>query len=257
MAINPFALSVTNAMKAMRSRLRTVVPYIISAVMIISTAFVFSACSSKNENMEDDKRDANPQPQISGDTPRMEPKELPKDPDTLERKSGTPLKEADKPKPKKNKLKLIGESSTPMLNRTEARLNNIDIASEKLNNKVVSPGEEFSFNAVVGRRTEEKGYEEAPIIIKTEDGPKNDYGVGGGICQISTTLYNAVEKAKLEVTERHVHSKNIGYVPKGDDATVSYGTADFKFVNNRQNPVVIRIYRRKKSFTVKLYEKSG
>jgi len=155
----------------------------------------------------------------------------------------------------KSKFKLIAKSTTPLLDKSESRLNNIYIASEKIDKKVIYPGEEFSFNAVVGRRTEAKGYEEAPIIIRTEKGPKKDYDIGGGICQISTTLYNAAEEAGLKITERHVHSKDVGYVEKGEDATVSYGTMDFRFVNNRKNPIVIRILRGKNTLTVKLYEK--
>jgi len=162
---------------------------------------------------------------------------------------------AKEQKKSESKFKLIGKSTTPLLDKSESRLNNIDLASKKIDKKVINPGEEFSFNAVVGRRTEAKGYEEAPIIIKTKKGPKTDYDIGGGICQISTTLYNAAEEAGLKITERHEHSKDVGYVEKGEDATVSYGTADFKFVNNRKNPVVIRILRGKNTLTVKLYEK--
>lgn len=173
------------------------------------------------------------------------------------KKAKTAGKEGDKQKKSKSKFKLIGKSTTPLLDKSESRLNNIYIASEKIDKTVVNPGEEFSFNAVVGKRTKAKGYEEAPIIIKTKNGPVKGYDIGGGICQISTTLYNAVEEAGLKVTERHEHSKDVGYVEKGEDATVSYGTADFKFVNTRKYPVVIRVRRGKKTITVELYEKRG
>ncbi len=172
-------------------------------------------------------------------------------------KAKTAGKEGDKQKKSESKFKLIGKSTTPLLDKSESRLNNIYIASEKIDKTVVNPGEEFSFNAVVGKRTKAKGYEEAPIIIKTKNGPVKGYDIGGGICQISTTLYNAVEEAGLKVTERHEHSKDVGYVEKGEDATVSYGTADFKFVNTRKYPVVIRVHRGKKTITVELYEKRG
>lgn len=148
----------------------------------------------------------------------------------------------------------IGSYSTPLLNRSESRINNIDLAADRINCYKLAPGEEFSFNRVVGKRTEAKGYEEAPIIIRTEDGPKKGYGVGGGVCQLSTTIFNAVEESGLEVTERHIHSKNVGYVPRGEDATVSYGKVDFKFRNNRSCPIMIRVSLTEKRVGVSIIE---
>lgn len=148
----------------------------------------------------------------------------------------------------------IASYSTPLLDRSEARVNNIRLAAERIDFKKLAPGEEFSFNETVGRRTEAKGYEEAPIIIRTEDGPKNSTGVGGGVCQLSTTIYNAVEECGLEVTERHMHSKKVDYVAKGEDATVSYGTADFKFRNNRKHPIMLRVHVTGKRVTVRILE---
>lgn len=162
------------------------------------------------------------------------------------------------PKVTSDKLKAniveIGSYTTPLLDRSDSRVNNIDLASEKINGLKLAPGEEFSFNKVVGRRTEAKGYEEAPIIIRTEDGPKKGYGVGGGICQLSSTIYNAVEEGGLEITERHMHSKNVGYVPKGEDATVAYGNVDFKFRNSKNYPIMIMVNLSSKSLTVRIIE---
>ncbi len=141
----------------------------------------------------------------------------------------------------KNAISTIGSFSTSILNREQNRVHNIKIAAEKINYTVISPGEEFSFNGALGKRTEGKGYEPAPIIINKENGPEDAYGVGGGICQISSTLFNAVDNAGLTVTEKHPHSKDVGYVPMGRDATVVYNGADFKFVNNRKYPIMIRI----------------
>ncbi len=148
----------------------------------------------------------------------------------------------------------IGSYTTPLLDRSVSRVNNIDLASEKISGLKLAPGEEFSFNKVVGRRTEAKGYEEAPIIIRTEDGPEKGYGIGGGICQLSSTIYNAVEEGGLEITERHMHSKNVGYVPKGEDATVAYGKVDFKFRNSKQYPIMIVVNLSSKSLTVRIIE---
>lgn len=148
----------------------------------------------------------------------------------------------------------IGSFSTKILDKQDSRINNIEIAARKLDLKKIAPGEEFSFNGTLGRRTEEKGYEEAPIIIKTEEGFKKGLGVGGGICQLSTTIYNAVEKCNMEITERHIHSKNVGYVPRGKDATVAYGAVDFKFRNTRNFPVMLRVYLSDSYLTVKIFE---
>lgn len=154
----------------------------------------------------------------------------------------------------KKNIIVIASYSTPIYDRSNARIKNIKIASKNIDYKKLSPGEEFSFNQVVGKRTQSKGYELAPIIINTEKGPEKGEGVGGGICQVSTTIYNAVEECGLEVTERHLHSKSIGYVPKGEDATVSYGSVDFKFKNNRKHSIMIRVILGKEQLTVKIYE---
>jgi vancomycin resistance protein YoaR len=97
------------------------------------------------------------------------------------------------------------------------------------------PGETFSFNQVVGKRTVEDGYKDAKIY---ENGKVVD-GLAGGICQISSTLYNAVLLANLEIVERTNHSYTSSYVPAGRDATVVYGVKDFQFKNTRSYPIKI------------------
>lgn len=154
----------------------------------------------------------------------------------------------------KKKITVIGKYTTTLLDRRDSRVNNIQLASDKINNTILRPGEEFSFNGVVGKRTAAKGYEEAPIIVRTPDGPKKKNAKGGGVCQISTTIYNAVEMSGLKVTERHIHSKDVGYVPRGNDATVSYGTVDFRFVNTRENPIMLKLYTDGKYLKVRILE---
>jgi vancomycin resistance protein YoaR len=153
-----------------------------------------------------------------------------------------------------NGLIEIGSFSTSLLDDQKNRVENLHIAADCLNNERVSPGEEFSFNGTIGRRTEEKGYKKAPIIKRTKDGPKKGYGVGGGICQLSSTLYNAAQKAGLKITEMHHHSKDVGYVPEGKDATVVYGAKDFKFINNRSNPIVIKASVSEGKVAVSIFE---
>ena len=115
------------------------------------------------------------------------------------------------------------------------RLSNIQLALNSINGLCLQPGEEFSFNEVVGKRTAERGYKVATAYSAGEVTEE----LGGGICQVSTTLFNAVVKSDLEITERHNHSIPVSYVDKGKDATVSWGAQDFKFKNNTDAPVYI------------------
>ena len=132
---------------------------------------------------------------------------------------------------------LLGSYSTRYDERNKDRTNNLNLASEKINEIILSPGEEFSYNKIVGKRTISAGYKESKIY---SNGLVVD-GLGGGICQISSTLYNAVVLANLEVTERHNHQFVTSYVDTGRDATVVYGSKDFKFINNRTYPIKIRM----------------
>ena len=115
------------------------------------------------------------------------------------------------------------------------RSNNIEIATAKINGTVVMPGEVFSYNKTVGQRTIAKGYKEAAVY----SGGKVVDGIGGGICQLSSTLYNAALFANLDITKRSNHRFLTSYVPAGRDATVSWGTIDLCFVNTRIYPIKI------------------
>lgn len=117
-----------------------------------------------------------------------------------------------------------------------SRVTNIIVAGEAINNTLLHPGQVFSFNKTVGPRTAERGYHYAPIIV----GESVVLGLGGGICQTSSTLYNAVLESELEVVERYPHSKPVGYVPRGRDATVS-DHLDFKFRNNTDQFILIKV----------------
>ena len=124
--------------------------------------------------------------------------------------------------------------STKLGGSSEGRLTNIRISCEKLNGTVVSNGETFSFCEIVGPSTAEEGYKEAPVIVNGE----KVQGLGGGNCQISSTLYNAVLSVpNLTVVERHEHGREVHYVPEGKDAAVSYGSVDFKFKNETGNDI--------------------
>lgn len=143
----------------------------------------------------------------------------------------------------------IGQYITYFNSNNKSRSNNIELAAKALDSHVVFPGETFSFNGVVGNRTIAKGYMRAPIIVRGE----LSEGVGGGICQVSSTLFNAVDRAGLKIVQRYSHSKRVPYVPSGRDATVSWYGPDFQFKNQYNQPILIRAKRYGGSMIVKLY----
>lgn len=123
----------------------------------------------------------------------------------------------------------ISSFSTPLKSKSAGRLNNIQITCSAINEYVVNSGEEFSFCSIVGKSTPEKGYQKADVIIDKEI----VQAYGGGNCQVSSTLYNAVlNVSDLTVTERHPHGRKVNYVDKDKDAAISYGSLDFKFKND-------------------------
>lgn len=132
----------------------------------------------------------------------------------------------------------IGYYVTYFNSRNKYRYNNIRLATQAINNYVVQPNETFSFNRVVGVRTRGRGYLPAKIIVRGEFSE----GIGGGICQISSTLFNAVDRAGLTIVQRFSHSRSVPYVPPGRDATVNWGGPDFSFMNNYNQPILIRAH---------------
>lgn len=144
---------------------------------------------------------------------------------------------------------LVAEFST-RFNPTQANRNhNIATAAGKMDGWMVGPGEVFSFNRVVGSRGVDQGYRMANVIV----GNKLEEDLGGGVCQVSTTLYNAVLLADLAVEQRSNHSIPISYVPVGRDAAVAYDYLDFKFKNNLDSHVLIKTFVRNSDLTVKIY----
>ncbi len=148
---------------------------------------------------------------------------------------------------------LIGQFSTAFNLEQTGRVENIKLAAQSIDGTVLMPGEEFSFNESTGPRSVEEGYQEALVIVNGEFVP----GVGGGICQVSTTLYQAVVRSGIEITARRNHGLPVGYVPMGHDATVAYGYIDFKFKNNKNHPIYIESYVKDNKIYVKLYGKEA
>lgn len=128
------------------------------------------------------------------------------------------------------------------------RSTNISLASSKINGLVMMPGDVFSFNDTVGKRTPQAGFKVAGVYVNGQ--VSNDYG--GGICQVSSTLYNAVLRANLEIVYRTNHQFVVGYVPISTDATVSWGAPDFKFKNSRNYPIKIVVTNSNKNVYVKI-----
>lgn len=142
------------------------------------------------------------------------------------------------PKDYEESTTLLTSFSTNILTNDDNRYNNIKIVSDRLNNYVLEPGEEFSFNNICGPYGKDDGFLEATILLS--DGTE-DKGYGGGVCQLSSTLYNAVNNLNLEITEHHHHSTPVAYVPANQDATVSLqSNLDFKFKNTLEYPIKFR-----------------
>ena len=137
---------------------------------------------------------------------------------------------------------LFGDVLATLTSRYNAgvvgRSKNIAIAAQKINGIILKPGEVFSYNKAVGPRTYENGFKDAGVY--TANGLEN--GVGGGICQVSSTLYGAQLMADLKTVTRTNHSYTISYLPSGQDATVSYGTIDYKFMNDKSFPIKIECF---------------
>lgn len=130
---------------------------------------------------------------------------------------------------------VLAEFSTNYRAAQVDRTHNLKLAAGALNEIVLRPGQVFSFNEFVGRRSEEGGYRAAPIFLEGEVTPQT----GGGICQIASTIYNVALLANMDIVERRRHSRPVDYVAVGRDATVYWGQQDFKFKNSLKHPVVV------------------
>ena len=129
----------------------------------------------------------------------------------------------------------LGYYTTRFNDKLPDRVHNLETASKAIHNVLVKPGQKFSFNARVGPRVSETGYREAPVVLFNKLVP----GIGGGVCQVSTTLYNAVLFANLPVVQRTSHSLPSAYVPLARDATVVDEWIDFQFENNLKTPILL------------------
>lgn len=147
---------------------------------------------------------------------------------------------------------LLAEIELTSTSKSSNRNYNLARASKKLNGTVLKPGETFNWYKIVGQATKANGYKLAAILVNG----KSEQGYGGGVCQVSTTLYQAAIKSNLKIVERHTHSAGITYTKLGKDATVSYPTRNLKIKNNKKYSIVIVTSANKSSTTCKIYRAS-
>jgi vancomycin resistance protein YoaR len=129
------------------------------------------------------------------------------------------------------------------------RIHNVQLVARLIDGKLIAPGATFSFNDATGERTADKGFLEAPVIINGE----LETGLGGGVCQVSTTVFNAAYEAGLPITSRTNHALYISHYPLGRDATVDYPNIDLKFVNDTGKWLLLRTFVGSSSLVVNLY----
>lgn len=145
----------------------------------------------------------------------------------------------------------VSSFTTPIVDDHKNRINNIKITCSRISDTIVKAGEEFSFCEVVGQPSAADGYKEAHAFV---DGELVN-AIGGGNCQVSTTIYNAAKKIDgVEITERHEHDKEVGYIEKGKDATVAYDYLDLKFENNNNFDLKLEAYIEDDKVCVDIYK---
>lgn len=148
-------------------------------------------------------------------------------------------------------VETVAEFSTRFSASNRPRASNIKVAASKIDGWVLMPGERFSFNDVVGRRTLKTGFKLAGVYINGQ----HDTGIGGGICQVSTTLYNSALLSNLPIKSRSNHSLPVPYVPLGRDATVDYGNLDLAFVNPYPTPIALAAHYQPGKLTFRILGK--
>jgi vancomycin resistance protein YoaR len=146
---------------------------------------------------------------------------------------------------------LLWEGSIPLSSHGGSTAENIAVAAEAIDMTIVHPNETFSFNDTVGVRTEEKGYKPGPMYAAGE----KIVGVGGGICMVSTILYNAALETGLKIIERHPHSGPVSYAEPGRDAAVSFGLADLCFKNDTKSALLLRAGVKDDELSLRIYGK--
>ena len=216
--------------------------------LVSFAAFILSACAPAAQIPKDEPQTQVPE-ESKAPPPEEEPIVTPKtEPDN------PPEEEPTAPPPEKQEEKFAGAGKTPLIDKNTNRVTNLSLAITAINGITLEPDEVFSFNDTVGVRSQEKGYKKA-IAFDANNNKVKEYG--GGVCQISTTVYLAALNADLEITERHKHTREVPYEKNGNDATVSFGSADLKFKNNKAIPIKITASMDNSAVYVKIVEVLG
>ena len=181
-------------------------------VIFIITALLITGCTKKEK---DNNPPPSPPPQQSREQPPQEKKEEPKPPSET----------------------TVGSFQTEINDKSQGREENIALAVSAINKTELKPGKVFSFNKTVGPRTEKRGYKKAKVMVDGE----YVMDFGGGVCQVSTTLYNAALSAGLKINEHHTHKNPVSYIEQGKDAAVNYDDMDLKFTNTKNHSLRIDI----------------
>ena len=210
------------------------------AVLVCALVFALSACGTRTRTSAIPGGEA---PMQSMSPPLAEAPIVPAEADVSEAPAGSDVLVAEAETKLDDAAAVIGEYRTKILDQTANRVKNIDLTVGKLDGVYLQPGEEFSFNGVVGERKQESGFKLARALW----GKKKVEEVGGGVCQVSSTIYQAAVEAGFEITERHQHQKAVDYIEEGKDATVDYGVFDLKFKNTRDKPARLGISRDKEN----------
>lgn len=206
----------------------------IALLFLLSNIFILTSCNNKTQENNTSYYESNT---VNNDHNDINNEDVPKENNTSPNQD-TAQAEA-----------IISEFSTKILTKSKNRANNIQITCSKINGMEVKSGEEFSFCNRTGVSKESEGYKKADVIVG------NDVikALGGGNCQVSSTLYNAVlNTSELEVTERHPHGKKVNYVPEGKDAAIAHGSKDLKFKNNSDKSLKIYASSDGKTVNIKL-----
>lgn len=200
-------------------------------IIVIFTLFTFTGCSNNEQNTNTSNDD-------SARAAKLNANITIENTDSSENTVSNEIhlgahEQINEPQPEQD----LASFSTKLGGKNTPRSRNIGLTSSALNETVIKNGETFSFYNTVGKPTADRGYEEADSFDKDGNTVKT---LGGGNCQVSSTLYNVVlQVPELKVIERHAHIKPVTYVAKDKDATVSYGSVDFKFKNNTGNDIKI------------------
>lgn len=220
---------------------------IIIAILILGAGFIIYKNKNHENNSNNNTNDTsnNYEASKSSTNINIESNSTNQEQNTSSEDNTTNIKENDTGKEEE-----VASFTTKIVTKDSSRQNNISITCSSLNDTLVDNGSTFSFCNTVGQSTTSKGYQKADIFDANGNKKK---GLGGGNCQVSTTLYNAVLKVpSLIVTERHEHSNYVSYIQDGKDAAVAYGSYDLKFRNDSGNTIKIKAEPTANDITIRL-----